>query len=249
VPPGQTLTAPNKWPLLHFGPVPPTDLDSWDFKVFGLVENELKLSYPELRSLPAKEVVADIHCVTGWSRLGDTWRGVAIQEVLSHARLQPEAAYVMAYCEYGYTTSVPLEVLDDDDVLLCYGWNGEDLSEDHGFQLRLLVPKKYFWSRRSGSAASNSCPETGSASGSSGATTTRPTPGRNSATGRPAARGPLKSAGHHADHRLRDRFPVRRGDEGKAAGRLSRRRAGGRDAHGAPLRDHPRRLPALGGHP
>ena len=145
VPPGQTLTAPNKWPLLHFGPVPRTDLDSWDFKVVGLVENELKLSYQELRSLPAKEVVADIHCVTGWSRLGDTWRGVAIQEVLSRVRPRPEAAYVMAYCEYGYTTSVPLEVLDDDDVLLCYGWNGEDLSEEHGFPLRLLVPKKYFW--------------------------------------------------------------------------------------------------------
>jgi DMSO/TMAO reductase YedYZ molybdopterin-dependent catalytic subunit len=146
VPPGQTLTATNKWPLLHFGPVPRTDLDSWDFKVVGLVENELKLSYQELRSLPAKEVVADIHCVTGWSRLGDTWRGVAIQEVLSRVRPRPEAAYVMAYCEYGYTTSVPLEVLDDDDdVLLCYGWNGEDLSEDHGFPLRLLVPKKYFW--------------------------------------------------------------------------------------------------------
>jgi DMSO/TMAO reductase YedYZ molybdopterin-dependent catalytic subunit len=145
VPPGQTLTAPNKWPLLHFGPVPRTDLDSWDFKVFGLVEDELKLSHPELRSLPAKEVVADIHCVTGWSRLGDTWRGVAIQEVLARARPQREAAYVMAYCEYGYTTSLPLKVLDDDDVLLCYGWNGEDLSEDHGFPLRLLVPKKYFW--------------------------------------------------------------------------------------------------------
>ena len=139
------MTAPNKWPLLHFGPLPRTDLDSWDFKVVGLVENELKLSYQELRSLPAKEVVADIHCVTGWSRLGDTWRGVAIQEVLSRVRPRPEAAYVMAYCEYGYTTSVPLEVVEDDDVLLCYGWNGEDLSEDHGFPLRLLVPKKYFW--------------------------------------------------------------------------------------------------------
>ena len=145
VPPGQTLTAPNKWPLLHFGPVPRTDLETWDFKVFGLVENELTLGYQELRSLPAKDVVADIHCVTGWSRLGDTWRGVAIQEILARARPQPEAAYVMAYCEYGYTTSVPLAVLDDEDVLLCYGWNGEDLTTEHGFPLRLLVPKKYFW--------------------------------------------------------------------------------------------------------
>ena len=145
VPPGQTLTAPDKWPLLHFGPVPRTDLPSWDLQVFGLVENELRLTYQEVRALPAKEVVADIHCVTGWSRLGDTWRGVAIQEILSRARPLPEAKYVMAHCEYGYTTSIPLEVLDDEDVLLCYGWNGADLSEDHGFPLRLLVPKKYFW--------------------------------------------------------------------------------------------------------
>jgi DMSO/TMAO reductase YedYZ molybdopterin-dependent catalytic subunit len=145
VPPGQTLTAPGKWPLLHFGPVPKTDLEHWDLKVFGSVENELALRYEEIRSLPAKEVVADIHCVTGWSRLGDTWKGVAIQEILGRARPLPEVTHVMAHSEYGYSTSVPLNVLDDEDVLLCYGWNGEDLSQEHGFPLRLLIPKKYFW--------------------------------------------------------------------------------------------------------
>ncbi len=82
IPPGQTLTAPDKWPLLHFGPVPRTDLATWDLRAFGLVENELRLTYDELRALPSKEVVADIHCVTGWSRLGDKWDGVPIQEVL-----------------------------------------------------------------------------------------------------------------------------------------------------------------------
>jgi DMSO/TMAO reductase YedYZ molybdopterin-dependent catalytic subunit len=145
IPPGQTLTAPDRWPLLHFGPVPRTDLSSWDLRVFGLVEHELRLTYDEVRALPRTDVVADIHCVTGWSRLGDTWTGVAIQEILGRCRPQPEVTHVMAHCEFGYTTSVPLEVLDDDDVLLCYGWNGEDLTQEHGFPLRLLVPKKYFW--------------------------------------------------------------------------------------------------------
>jgi DMSO/TMAO reductase YedYZ molybdopterin-dependent catalytic subunit len=145
VPPGQTLTAPDKWPLLHFGPVPRTDLDRWDLKVFGSVENDLALDYDQLRALPVKEVVADIHCVTGWSRLGDTWQGVAIQEILSRANPLAEATHVMAHCEYGYATSLPLGVLDDRDVLLCYGWNGQDLSPEHGFPLRLLVPKRYFW--------------------------------------------------------------------------------------------------------
>ncbi|HEX6348301.1 MAG TPA: sulfite oxidase-like oxidoreductase [Candidatus Dormibacteraeota bacterium] len=145
VPPGQTLTAPDRWPLLHFGPVPKVDIAKWDLRVFGAVRNPVQLDYGELRALPTKEVVADIHCVTGWSRLGDLWTGVPIQEILRRVEPLPEAQYVMAHCEYGYATSLPLEVLDDDDVLLCYGWNGQDLTVDHGFPLRLFVPKKYFW--------------------------------------------------------------------------------------------------------
>ena len=145
IPPGQTLSAPDRWPLLHFGPVPKTDLATWDFKVFGLVESELRLDYGELRALPKAEQVSDIHCVTGWSRLGDTWTGVPIREILERVRPKPEAKYVTAHCEYGYTTGMPLDVLADDDVMLCYGWNGEDLTPEHGWPLRLLVPKKYFW--------------------------------------------------------------------------------------------------------
>src|SRR5947209_8588990 len=118
IPPGQTLTAPNRWPLLTFGPVPRTDPATWDLRVFGLVEEELRLTYDEVRALPRKDVVADIHCVTGWSRLGDTWTGVAIQEVLTRCRPRPDVTHVTAHCEFGYTTSVPLDVLDDDDVLL-----------------------------------------------------------------------------------------------------------------------------------
>src|SRR5260370_16657788 len=72
IPPGQTLTAPDKWPLLSFGPTPNTDIATWDFKVFGAVENELKIDYGELRALPSKDVIADIPCVTGWSPLGAT---------------------------------------------------------------------------------------------------------------------------------------------------------------------------------
>jgi DMSO/TMAO reductase YedYZ molybdopterin-dependent catalytic subunit len=145
IPPGQTLTAPDRWPLLHFGPVPKTDLGRWDFKVFGLVETELTLDYDAIRALPATDFKADIHCVTGWSRLGDTWTGVPIKEILERVEPRPDAKYVMAYCDHGYTTSVPLAVLDDDDVMLCYGWNGQDLTPEHGWPLRLLVPKKYFW--------------------------------------------------------------------------------------------------------
>src|SRR5258708_1872979 len=145
IPPGQTLTAPDRWPLLNFGRVPKTDIAKWDLKVFGAVEKELTLDYGELRALPAKDVIADIHCVTGWSRLGDRWTGVPIREILDRVKPLATAKYVMAHCEYGYTTSVPLSVLDNADNLLCYAWNGEDLTPDHGWPLRLFVPSKYFW--------------------------------------------------------------------------------------------------------
>ena len=145
VPPGQTLTAPDRWPVLTFGPLPSTPIARWDLTVFGLVERELRLTYDELRALPARDLVADIHCVTGWSRLGDTWTGVPIREILRRCAPRPEATHVMAHCEFGYTTSLPLEVLDDDDVLLCHGWNGRELAPEHGFPLRLLVPSRYLW--------------------------------------------------------------------------------------------------------
>ena len=91
IPPGQTLTAPDRWPLLHFGPVPKIDIAKWDFNVFGAVANPLELDYGELRGLPSKDVIADIHCVTGWSRLGDRWTGVPIREILDRAQPKPEA--------------------------------------------------------------------------------------------------------------------------------------------------------------
>src|SRR5256884_1788949 len=118
IPPGQTLTAPDRWPLLHFGPVPKTDIAKWDFNVFGAVENMLTLDYGELRALPSKDVVADIHCVTGWSRLGDRWTGVPIREILDRVKPLASATYVTAHCEYGYTTSVPLSLLDGPAYLL-----------------------------------------------------------------------------------------------------------------------------------
>ena len=107
IPPGQTLTAPDRWPLLHFGPVPKTDIARWDLKVFGAVEHDLTLDYGELRALPKKDVVADIHCVTAWSRLGDTWTGVSIREILDRVHPKPEAKYVMAHSEHGW----PLRLL------------------------------------------------------------------------------------------------------------------------------------------
>jgi DMSO/TMAO reductase YedYZ molybdopterin-dependent catalytic subunit len=143
VPPGQYLT--EGFPVLTVGPNPEFDLSGWDFQVFGEVEEPLTLSWDELQSLPQQEVETDIHCVTRWSKLDTTWRGVLVRDVLEQARVKPAGKFVMAHSDGGYTANLPLDVVLDDDVLLAHTFDGRPLESDHGAPLRLLVPKRYFW--------------------------------------------------------------------------------------------------------
>jgi len=143
IPPGQYKT--DKFPVLHYGSVPRTDLAKWDFRVFGAVDAPFTLTWEQFKALPRKTVNTDIHCVTRWSKLDTTWEGVPIQEILRLAQLRPAAKFVVAHSEQGYTANLPLEVLDDDDVLLADTFGGEPLEPEHGYPLRLLVPKRYFW--------------------------------------------------------------------------------------------------------
>ena len=144
VPPGQFVT--DKFPVLHYGSVPSyNNLEKWDFRVFGLVDEPLRFTWNELMKLPQKTQVVDIHCVTRWSKLGTTWTGIPWREVLHLVRVKPEATHVMAHCEYGFTANIGLDVLDDDDTMLAFAFDGKPLEPDHGYPLRLLVPKKYFW--------------------------------------------------------------------------------------------------------
>ncbi|MDP8904100.1 MAG: sulfite oxidase-like oxidoreductase [Chloroflexota bacterium] len=143
VPPGQYVTA--KWPVLHYGSVPRVDLKAWRFRVWGEVENPFELDWAEYKTMPRKKVHADVHCVTRWSRLDVEFEGVPIQHIFERAALSPSAGYVLAHAEQGYTANLPLDVLDDEDVLLADMADGAPLTPDHGFPLRLLVPKRYFW--------------------------------------------------------------------------------------------------------
>jgi DMSO/TMAO reductase YedYZ molybdopterin-dependent catalytic subunit len=143
VPPGQYVT--QKWPVLHYGSVPRTDLATWDFKVWGEVEEPFSFDWQEFRRMPRKSLHTDVHCVTRWSRLDMDFSGVPIQHILERARVRDTARFVLAHAEQGYTANLPLEVLDDDDVLLADEADGAPLEPDHGYPLRLVVPKRYFW--------------------------------------------------------------------------------------------------------
>ena len=143
LPPGQVLT--QKWPVLTYGATPQADLQTWTFRCFGLVDEEVSWTWKEFLELPRVEVQSDIHCVTRWSRFDNRWEGVAVREILRRVRVRPEAAAVLAHTEEGYTTNVSLTDIDAEDALLAFKHDGEDLPPEHGGPCRLVVPRFYFW--------------------------------------------------------------------------------------------------------
>ncbi len=143
MPPGQVLA--EDFIIYTYGETPIFNEETWNFRIFGLVENPLTLSHREFMELPKVTVVADFHCVTSWSLLDKKWEGVSFKEMMKLIKPKPEAKFVMVHCDDKYTTNLPIEVLMDDDVLFAYRVDGQDLSVDLGFPLRLVVPKRYAW--------------------------------------------------------------------------------------------------------
>ena len=143
LPPGQSLTL--KWPVLHVGEVPPFDPATWDFRVTGQVEKPVRFSWEEFQELPRKEVVADMHCVTRWSRFDVRWRGVPFPEVAKRVVVKPEARYVMVRAEHDFTSNLPLDDLMRPTTLFALEHNGAPLPPEHGYPLRLVVPHLYAW--------------------------------------------------------------------------------------------------------
>ncbi len=176
LPPGQILT--DKWPVLHYGPVPQVDLAAWDFRVFGLVERPQRWTREQFLALPRVQVRSDVHCVTRWSRYDNRWEGVAFREVLREAGVKPEARFAIA--------SSTMEKISPPSMDgRCAWW----------------FPGATSGRAPSGSGGSSSSTRTARGSGSGTATTTRPIPGKKSATPTGSRRGPgssIRPAAHVA---------------------------------------------------
>jgi DMSO/TMAO reductase YedYZ molybdopterin-dependent catalytic subunit len=143
LPAGQSLTL--KWPVLHAGSVPRFDPAKWDFRIFGLVEEPVRFTWGEFNRLPHSEVLADFHCVTRWSRFDNRWEGVPASEVLGRARLRPGARFALIHAEQGFTANLPLEDLLRPTSIFALRHDGQPLSAEHGYPLRLVVPHLYGW--------------------------------------------------------------------------------------------------------
>ena len=139
LPPGQSLT--NRFPVLHYGPVPRFDPATWDLRVFGEVEDEQRWNWEAFNKLPRSTVTMDIHCVTRWSKFDTAWEGVALKTLVDQGllKLKPNAHYLLQHCEYGFTVNIPVEVALSPNFLLATHFNGEPLEVDHGYPLRGVV--------------------------------------------------------------------------------------------------------------
>jgi DMSO/TMAO reductase YedYZ molybdopterin-dependent catalytic subunit len=143
LPPGQHLT--EKWPVLHAGSVPHVDIESWRLRIFGEVEQEITLDWAEFNALPRSSNVQDIHCVTRWSRFDMHFEGVHWRELAARCRPRSSARFAIAWAEHDFSANVPLAALEDDEALLATHAEGEPLTREHGYPVRLVVPHRYFW--------------------------------------------------------------------------------------------------------
>ncbi|HEV8634941.1 MAG TPA: sulfite oxidase-like oxidoreductase [Chloroflexota bacterium] len=141
IPPGQYQT--RDFPVLSAGPTPRTPLRAWDFTVRGAVARPQRWSWEEFRALPRETIRADIHCVTKWSRLDTVWEGVSVDTLL--AGTEHTARYVVAFCDGGYTTNLPIEDVTGGKAWIADTFDGAPLAPEHGGPARLLVPHLYFW--------------------------------------------------------------------------------------------------------
>jgi DMSO/TMAO reductase YedYZ molybdopterin-dependent catalytic subunit len=154
LPPGQSVT--QKFPVLHYGPVPAFNPATWSLWVRGEVAQERRWTWDEFLKLPRAKVLMDVHCVTRWSKFDTLWEGVSLRDLIDQGLIQPKptARYLMQHAEYGFTVNLPLEVALQENFLLATHLNGEPITPDHGYPLRGVIgaipgrgelKTPYFW--------------------------------------------------------------------------------------------------------
>ena len=141
VPPGQYVV--TDFPVLSAGPTPHTPLEEWSLEISGEIDAPRRWSWEEFRALPTETLTTDIHCVTKWSKLGTSWTGVSVDTLLDG--VETEAEFVLAVCDGGYDTNLPLDDVTGGKAWIAFDFDGVTLEPQHGGPARLLVPHLYFW--------------------------------------------------------------------------------------------------------
>jgi DMSO/TMAO reductase YedYZ molybdopterin-dependent catalytic subunit len=133
----------KKLQVLHVGIIPKFDENKWTLEIYGMVEKPFILNYEQFKKLPTVVSISDFHCVTGWSKLKNKWTGVSFRTIMEIAKVLKNGKFATIECEQGYTTSLPLNELSRDDVVLAYCLDDKELPPENGGPLRLITPHKY----------------------------------------------------------------------------------------------------------
>ena len=141
IPPGQYLT--RDFPVLSAGPTPTVPTSTWDFRITGNLETSPRWTWDEFLALPRETFTVDINCVTKWSKLDTVWEGVSLDTLLDG--LDSSASYLIAHCDGGYTTNLPIEDVTGGKAWIAFNYDADELSPEHGGPARLVVPHLYFW--------------------------------------------------------------------------------------------------------
>lgn len=153
LPPGQSLT--TKFPVLHYGSIPSFDPESWQFRIWGEVEQDIIWTWDEFCQLPTTKIKLDIHCVTKWSKFDTLWQGITIPSLIDAGflKLKDTAAYILQHADGGYTTNLPLEIVLQENFLLATHFDEQPLTPEHGAPVRGVIghipgseiKTAYFW--------------------------------------------------------------------------------------------------------
>ena len=142
----------KNWPVLDLGDVPRVDASNWTLLVDGLVERPRSFSFQDLLALPQTEDTSDFHCVTGWSRMDNRWKGVRLVDLAEIVGVRDAAhhLWIEAYdhapgTRIPYTTNVTLDEALEPDVMLVHSWEGAPLPHEHGGPVRMITPQLYAW--------------------------------------------------------------------------------------------------------
>jgi len=143
LPIGQIAT--KKWPVLDLGLQPDIPLNEWKLIIDGEVEHPVTLNWQEFMALPQTEDVSDFHCVTTWSKMDMSWKGVRLIDLAALGQPKESATHILCYGYDDYTTNVSLEEALKPDVLLVHTYDGKPLPKEHGGPVRMITPQLYAW--------------------------------------------------------------------------------------------------------
>jgi DMSO/TMAO reductase YedYZ molybdopterin-dependent catalytic subunit len=135
----------HDFPVLSVGPTPHTAPDEWSFSLADGDRTLIKWNWQEFQNLPRTLTTVDIHCVTKWSKFDTVWEGVTFDALLEAAGIDAPSPYVMAFCDGGYTTNLPVEALINGKAMVAFRYQDLPLEAVHGGPARLLVPQLYLW--------------------------------------------------------------------------------------------------------